>query len=45
MQIPPPLRSLIESGCHAHTVTLNADGESKSPRADGQCKALASRVK
>ena len=26
MQIPIPLRSLIESGCHAHIVTLNADG-------------------
>ena len=26
MLIPPELRSLIESGCHAHIVTLNADG-------------------
>ena len=26
MQIPPELRSLIRSGCHAHIVTLNTDG-------------------
>ena len=26
MKIPPELRVLIESGCHAHLVTLNADG-------------------
>ena len=26
MQIPPELRALIESGAHAHIVTLNADG-------------------
>ncbi len=26
MQIPPEIRLLIESGCHAHLVTLNKDG-------------------
>ena len=26
MKIPPELRTLIESGAHAHLVTLNADG-------------------
>ena len=26
MQIPPELRALIESGAHAHLVTLNPDG-------------------
>lgn len=26
MKIPQDIRKLIESGCHAHLVTLNADG-------------------
>ena len=26
MQIPPTIKALIESGCHAHLVTLNPDG-------------------
>ena len=26
MQIPASIRTLIESGCHAHLVTLNPDG-------------------
>lgn len=26
MKIPPEIKALIESGCPAHLVTLNADG-------------------
>ena len=44
MNIPPELRSLIESGAHERLVALNPDGESKSPRTDGQCKAMGGQA-